>query len=526
MNKEKLQKIKNRINQFTRQKIKNITLSIALSATPISAATATADAAFGERQPEKISVTVNRDTSPLLAVTMPYEKNACKQSLAFASIATESLGVNSKNPASVATGNGYYGQHQFGNASQNGFMVKKYLAYALINGSSDYVESLKQNLLTGSTARKNKLIDDFHKSFMKYSEQGKPEKAFLPTDTAFKALNDAMSVSPEAFKKAHANFAKEGSLLQKDFTLDIYMHLMGTPIQTIAKNHPDIDFARIHPAVWGSVIAIAVKQGNGTKFNKALNSIKEYAPKLADRNFCTEMQAELNARHAAIGGKGKAPLAVSCRKKGISPENIVLQEVGDKNNRRIALVVYDKSGKITTGDIATAKDRKVKLKGGQEKLKEFEVIIKRSNKPQGVKSLRPIDFHDRSGAKVDFVKYINTDEWLKNYCGKQFKKVYDAAKEDINNIPTQDSYYEMSILLRRPELNRMVEQIIHKRNLQEEIKMFANNDMSGLPNESTAYYRQNQKPKADIQLARAEVRPNEAVRASIANIIRNNRSQG
>lgn len=273
---------------------------------------------------------ISDDTPPMrLAMAEKGRSDAYNETIAQISINTEA--GNYSNPAAVATGNGYYGQHQFGVSSNSGYMVRKYIAYALAYGTDEFRKSLSDHLLIGSTEKKNRLIDEFMVSAGKYEDQGKFENAFLPSNPAYKKLFNIMNVNPTNFKAAHKNFAEEGAERQKMFVYTVYLNLMPTSLKQIMKKHPNIAFDEIHPATWGAVIAIAIKQGNGGKFDRALTALEQ-------------------------------------------------------------------------------------------------------------------------GAKNKIIPTINSDAWLKNYCGKNFRKVYNQAAPMLKKVPTLDTYLEMSIFLRMPEL--------------------------------------------------------------------------
>lgn len=273
---------------------------------------------------------ISDDTPPMrLAMAEKGRSNAYNETIAQISINTEA--GNYSNPAAVATGNGYYGQHQFGVSSNSGYMVRKYIVYALAYGTDEFRKSLSDHLLIGSTEKKNRLIDEFMVSAGKYEDQGKFENAFLPSNPAYKKLFNIMNVNPTNFKAAHKNFAEEGAERQKMFVYTVYLNLMPTSLKQIMKKHPNIAFDEIHPATWGAVIAIAIKQGNGGKFDRALTALEQ-------------------------------------------------------------------------------------------------------------------------GAKNKIIPTINSDAWLKNYCGKNFRKVYNQAAPMLKKVPTLDTYLEMSIFLRMPEL--------------------------------------------------------------------------
>ncbi|MCM1224254.1 MAG: hypothetical protein NC548_58360, partial [Lachnospiraceae bacterium] len=446
-------KLKNKANKLKKQlhfRYAPRALSLLFVASPAMQVQPSPQQSPNEEITHSISLNVTQaNTDELLALAQPGTEKAFDKSLAYASIATESLGVDPKNPAAVATGNGYFGQHQFGGSAASDFMVKKYIAYALINGSEEFKQSLKNNLMAGSEANKNKLIQNFISSLGKYDEKGKPEQAFNKANPAYKALAANISVTPAAFKKAHKDFPEEGNLQQKMCVFDLYMHLISRPIQEITKLHPRINMAKIHPAIMGSVVAIAVKQGNGRKFNQALYDVE----KKANQDFCTAKQKEINESYKDSASNKKPPLAVSCQKGEILPENIVAQNI----EGRTVLTVYDPSGKIKEDDIAAAKEV-----NGANKIRNTEIRVKKAERPKGVKSSREVQVYDLSHSSLDVNKYINTDEWLKNYCGKQFRKVYNVSAPDLDKVPTVDSYYEMSVILRDPELYKQVENMMKK----------------------------------------------------------------
>lgn len=406
---------------------------------------------------EKLAHNQNKKSAFYLALADKGSQKAYSKSIAQISIATESQSINPANPAAVATGNGYYGQHQFGVSSASGYMVKKYIAYALVYGSDEFRKSLSDKLLLGNAAKKEKLIKKFMTSVNSYESKGKLEDAFLPNNPDYKNLFDIMSVDPTRFKAAHKNFAKEGFEQQKMFVYDVYLNLMPTGFNTIVKKHPKIAFDEIHPATWGAVIAIAVKQGNGKKFDAALTKLeRESKSPLQDYQEKLDKQWKTNKN-------GKRPLVVSIKNHKISAENIVAQgeytkktvKVKDKSGKFVnkvkvsdtrQLLVYDPTGKLNKNDIQTSENGR-------------DIVIIHNKKPDTVQSNRNINITTSIRDKID-VSELNTSMWLEEYCGSKFRKVYKEAKPLLDKVPTIDTYYEMSIFLRMPDLYKKVTDFI------------------------------------------------------------------
>lgn len=376
----------------------------------------------GDEKEDKI------DSSSKLALVDFKNPNAYKDAIAQISINTE---VNSDNPSAVATGNGYFGQHQFGGSANSGYMVRKYLAYALTYSSQEFRESLAKNLLVGTKANKDNVIDNFVASLDEYDAKGSPEKAYLPTNPAYKKLFSIMNISSLNFAKAHKDFGPEAGDRQKMFVYEIYLNLMPVSLKKIIKDYPQVKFGEVHPAVMGSIIAIAVKQGNGARLSAALS--EAYYSEIQKR---TDENWENND---SIPKKGKRPLAVVCKKSNLVAENAIL--IG-KNILRI----YDISGKIKNEDIITDEN--------------IRVVVFKANRPKEIKSSRPIITYSTKDTPISIGKIVNNRQWLKNYCSG-FSKVYNEAEANLDKIPTLDTYLEMSIILNDPNLYNSMEKMHH-----------------------------------------------------------------
>lgn len=386
-------------------------------------------------------VIIRENTYNHLALAVDGNIKAYNQSIAQISIATESLSVNPKNPSAVATGNGYYGQHQFGVSASSGYMVKKYTAYALANGSEKFRESIMQNLLIGTKDSKQRLVEAFIASADTYFDRGEPEKAYLPSNRAYQRLFNAININPAAFTKVHNEFPEEGTERQKMFIYEVYLNLMPKSLKQTIVKHPRINFEEIHPAVMGSIIAIAVKQGNGARFDNALTELE----RISDREFYQKAHTDEIELHKQLGGDMPAPMTVVSRKGTVTPENIVAR---DKNAKDKVLIVYDSEGKISAEDILCEPGRRV--------------IITKADRPKSAKSDYSIITYDISAQKIATGEKINTAEWLKNYC-RGFSKVYQVAARELDKIPTLETYMEMSIILNRPQLYDIMQKLYHRK---------------------------------------------------------------
>lgn len=372
----------------------------------------------------------NNDT-PKLALADKNSLNAYTQSIGQVSIDTETGDL--KAPSTVATGNGYYGQHQLGNSQKNDFCVKKYIAFALIYGSPEFKKSLCDNLLRGSQTTKDKLIDTFAKSLDKYDEQNKPEQAYLSTNPSYKKLSTLMNVAPAAFTKAHKNFTAEAKRLQSQFIYEVYLQQMPTGLKGIIAKNPQIKFESIRPAVMASVIAIAVKQGNGSRFKTAMERATIAAYQLQAKK---SWEADTSQNKPE-----KEPLAIACRTGDLNKENIAV--IGN------AIRIYDteNSGLKSKDIIAPAK---------------YQVMIVRGQKPKNVTGNRDVMTFNVKKDIAEISEIVNNEKWLESYCGS-FKAVYKKAAPQIDKLPTIDTYYEMSIIFNNPGLYKIAEDS-HKQN--------------------------------------------------------------
>lgn len=206
--------------------------------------------------------------------------------ITMVSIMTEADTIQFANPAAVATGNGYYGQNQL--SLEN---AKRFVAYALINSSSEE-KTLFSKFLRGSTSeagriKNNQLIDNFEKSIETKENTTDIANSYLSTNKAYSALinnidvnnftqnwkniNNGNSIKDPEHKK---QFIKQASELQSHFIYEVYAQIMSQNMQSIQKNNPHIEFDKVHPAVYAAWLAIAVKQGNGTKINNSLKNFK------------------------------------------------------------------------------------------------------------------------------------------------------------------------------------------------------------------------------------------------------------
>lgn len=371
------------------------------------------------------------DDAPKLAMAEPSHANAYAQSIGQVSIDTETGDL--KNPPSVATGNGYYGQHQFGNSVKNDFCVKKYIAYALINSSPKFKKSLCDNLLSGKQAYKDKLIDDFAASLDKYDAKQKTEFAYLSTNPAYRKLSTIMSVKPTTFTAAHTKFEEEAKRLQSQFVYEIYLQQMPNSLKNTIAANPQIKFESIRPAVMASIVAIAVKQGNGSRFKKAMEKATFAAYQLQAQR-CWEADTSSNKSK-------EAPLTVACK-------------TGDLNKDNIAVI--GKTVRIYDTENSGIKSRDILVPS------EYHVMMVRGPKPKNVTDSREVMTFNTQKDAADIAEIVNNKDWLKDYCGS-FKAVYNKAVSQIDKIPTLDTYYEMSIILNKPGLYKIAEDY-HKQN--------------------------------------------------------------
>lgn len=381
------------------------------------------------------------DNNHNLALAETGSANAYNQSIAQVSIDTEA--ADFANPAAVATGNGYYGQHQLGVSVNAGYNAQKYVAYALVYGSPEFKKSLADNLLTGTAAGKQRLIDEFAVSLEKFDEQKAPEKAYQLQNKAFQKLFQSIHVTPNAFRKAHADFGDEGKRLQSGFIYDVYLNLMPHNLKTITAQNPQVQFETIHPSILASVIAIAVKKGNGERFEKAINKASyTYYQQQAENQWQND-NTPLKSR--------QAPLAVASRKGRLSAENVVV--LGDK-----LLRIYDEENSgLKSKDIITAPN--------------YYIMIIRGKKPQGAHSTRDVKTFDTATDKAYIAGIINNKEWLKDYCGS-FKNVYNKASSLLDKVPTLDTYYEISTIFNNPDLYHTLEKFYNQGKKEENIAYF------------------------------------------------------
>lgn len=452
--KEKVKEIKGKIKKGIHRRVVRYApaaLGVLTSWVPVNLANATGERSAVSKNNAALIVTPENDgiirdnTYSKLALAASGNANAYRESIAQISIATESLTTNPKNPAAVATGNGYYGQHQFGASQNSGYMVKKYTAYALANGSEQFRDCIMQNLLTGTKDSKLRLVESFIKSADVYFDRGEPEKAYMPSNPAYQKLFNAMRISPAAFTKVHNDFPQEGFERQKNFIFEVYLNLMPRSLKQTIEKHPRINFEEIHPAVMGSVIAIAVKQGNGARFDNALSALE----RKSDHDFYHKAQAEEEKNFKLFGDELPPPMTVISRKGPIAPENIVAK--GRASNK--TLTIYDAKGNLTPEDIITEPGRRV--------------AITKTARPKNAVSEYSIVTYDMSNRKIETNERINTREWLKEYC-RGFSKVYLAAEPELDKIPTLDTYMEMSIILNKPQLYDIMQKTDYKNNIIQE----------------------------------------------------------
>ena len=363
------------------------------------------------------------------------------------------------NPAATATGNGYYGQHQFGSTASSDFAVKKYLAYAMINSSPAFRNAIAKNLMVGTPSQKDRLIDNFEASTHKYA---KIEKAYYSANKAYAALAKNMRVTPAAFTKAMNAAPKEAQDTQGMFIYEIYLYQMNNGFDDIQKKHSRIDFSRIHPAVLGSAIAIAVKIGNGQKFNAALN--------ILDRDLEKGDKDALNFVQKKIDASWKRGIEEDVKKGKITTQeaNVLAQYKTEaivdrsgklsENNVRIdgqQIIVYDPSGSIDKSMILAGAGRIV------------TVVRTKAPKLDDTQMHKPVQIVDRSKAKPDYA-LVNNPKWLQDYCGAKFAKVYKAAAPLLDKIPTMSTIYELSVILRSPDLYEMYQTVKGSRQGQNE----------------------------------------------------------
>lgn len=367
----------------------------------------------------------HKENKPLLAIADKNSINAYSQSIGQISINTEA--GEFKNPPSIATGNGYYGQYQLGNSYKNDFCVKKYIAFALANSSPELKKSLCDNMLRGNQTTKDKLIEAFASSIDKYDEQQQSEYAYHSTNPAYKKLSAIINVTPTTFIKAHKKFEDEAGRLQSRFIYEVYLQQMSVGIKGIIAQNPQIKFESIRPAVMASVVAIAIKQGNGRRFKNAMEqaTISAY-----------QRQANKSWEAGTAYGKTKQePLAVACRTGDINKENIAV------TGNIIRIYDTDNSG-IKSKDILAPE--------------KYQVMVVRGQKPKNVTSSRSVVTFNTQKDAVDIAEIVNTKGWLEKYCGS-FKAVYKQAVCQMDKLPTVDTYYELSLIFNKPDLYKIAE---------------------------------------------------------------------
>lgn len=389
-----------------------------------------------------LEVTQN-DTYNQLALAKKGSAKAYNESIAQVSIDTES--GTYANPAAVATGNNYYGQHQLGITQNAGYNVQKYIAYALVYASPEFRESLSKNLLNGNPSTKTQLIEAFAASEEKYQALNCPEKAYTFQNNAFQKLFSIINVTPVGFRKAHTNFPEEGKKLQSRFVYEIYLNQMTHSLKKITEQNPQVQFETIHPSVIASVIAIAIKQGNGSRFEKAIHS--------ASYQYYQQKALSLWENDNSSLRSKEAPLAVACRKGALKPDNVIV--LGDE-----ILRIYDEDNKgINEKDIITAPG--------------YKIMVIKGKRPTTVHKTSEVVTFDTKIDKIDIRGIVNTQEWLKNYCRK-FSSVYKKASQLLNKIPTIDTYYEIAIIFNNPNLYNTLEQFYEKVNNPENTAFFEN----------------------------------------------------
>lgn len=387
----------------------------------------------------------------LLALASPNDERGYSGRILEISVKTEVY--PGSNPAATATGNGYYGQHQFGSTAGSDFAVKKYLAYAMINSSPAFRNAIAKNLMTGTQAQKDRLIDNFEASTQKYADKNQIEKAYYNTNKAYASLAASMRVTPSAFTKAMNASPKEAQDTQGMFIYEIYIYQMNNNFGDMQKKHSRVDFSRIHPAVLGSAIAIAVKTGNGKKFNTALS--------ILDRDLEKGDKEALSFTQKKIDATWKRSLEADVKNGKITAEEAAVLEqykteaIVDRSGRlnekdiRISgnqITVYDPSGNLEK-DMILAGTGKV-----------VSIVKAHAPKLDDTKMHKPVQIVDRCKAKPDY-SLINNKTWLKNYCGEKFAKVYKEAAPLIDKLPTMATIYELSVILRMPGLYKMYQTI-------------------------------------------------------------------
>lgn len=381
---------------------------------------------------KEVSVDDNQDVrfvnveNSRLAMAELGSSNAYKESLAQVSINTEA--GDFKNPAAAATGNGYYGQHQMNMVS-----ARKYVAYTLVFGSQEMQQAVSNSLLRGTAGQKQKLIEDFSKSVDAYDSKEQLAQAFMSGNKAYEALSRMINVSVSGFKAAHSRQPEEARSLQENFIYQIYLRLMPMNVKEIVNKHPKINLVEVHPAVMSAFIAIAVKQGNGHRFNNALTR--------AEQEAYRQMYKEMQKKENSIAEK-KMPLVVINSKGPLKADNIAVIDkkvtVEGKQKIKKSLVIYDETGAIDADDIYTETGRTVSVIKSEapKNLNNGKYAVVASNK---------------SAEKLQIGKVVNNPEWLEEYCGS-FLKVYNEAQHNLHKVPTLDTYYEMSVILDDPKL--------------------------------------------------------------------------
>lgn len=367
------------------------------------------------------------DDKTKLALAESGSANAYSQSIGQISIETETGDL--PNPPAAATGNGYYGQHQFGNSSVNDFCVRKYIAFALVNGSPEFKKSLCDNLLNGGLKLKESLIDKFAASLEKYDSKQQYEKAYFSSNPAYKNLFSIMNVTPATFTKAHENkdFADEAQRLQSRFVYEVYLQQMSISLKSTIAQNPQIKFESIHPAVMSSVLAIAIKKGNGGRFKSEMEKA----------TIAAYQQQALKKWEAdtSVQKNGKKPLVIACRTGDLDAENIAV--IG-KNIR-----IYD-------GGNSGLKPKDILTTAG------YKVSVIKGTKPKSISTPADIVTFNMQKDKIDIAPIVNNEEWLKNYCGT-YKTVFNKAVKQLDKVPTLETYYEMSLILNQPGLYKMAQ---------------------------------------------------------------------
>ncbi len=448
-------KIKSRLNKL--KYFSTALLTTVATWLPLSSAKSN-PSDFGERNPMQTELSNSLDidslseTADLLTLASPNDERGFSTRILEISVKTEAS-PHYKNPAATATGNGYYGQHQFGSTSSSDYAVKKYLAYAMVNSSVEFRNAIAQNLMTGTQAQKDKLIDNFEVSTQKYADRNQIEKAYYSANKAYAALANSIQVTPAAFTKAMNAAPKESQDTQGMFIYEIYIYQMNNGFDVIQKKHPRIDFSKIHPAVLGSAIAIAVKIGNGKKFNAAL-SVLEADLEKADKEALLSVQKKIDAAwEKSIQEdlkKGKITAQEAEVLSNYKSEAIVDRSGKlDEKNVRLSgnrITIYDPSGRLDQSMILTAPNHQV------------SIVREAAPKLDDTQMYKPVQIVDRSKAKPNYA-LINNKTWLKNYCGNKFIPVYREAAPLLDKMPTMATIYELSIILRRPQLYEMYQTV-------------------------------------------------------------------